>query len=208
MLICAKMERSRSSPLNDFRLRFWRLFFSFSFSIWLSDRLDFLLQTASSSSSTILVYLSFFQNFLIHSKKFIAKRCDPDSFKCKPIRFKCLLMIFLLSTMSIFNCGRWLVNWFTVSVAFRLSECSVDFEINILQSGNFSCICDLKFRSLFNVSLDVEKTLTLTFRPPPHDPSSKTPLAVHSPTTDVVFFDHCHFSVVIFSLAVLLWSFF
>ena len=65
-------------------------------------------------------------------------------------------MIFLLSTMSIFNCSRWLVNWFTVYVTFPLSEHSVGVEINTLQSGNFYCISDLKFRSLFNISLDVE----------------------------------------------------
>ena len=150
------MGRSGFSSLNDFRLIFWLLFFSFSLSIWLLDRLAVLLQIASSSSSTILAYLSFFQNFLIRSKKFIAKRRESDSFKCKPFRLKCLLMIFLLSTMSIFNCSRWLVNWFTVSVAFPLSERSVGVEINTLQSGNFSCISDLKFRSLFNISLDVE----------------------------------------------------
>ena len=218
------------------------MFFSFLLSMWLLDRLDVLLQIASSSSSTILAYLSFFQNFLIRSKKSIAKRRDHDLFKCKPFRLKCLLMIFLLSTMSIFNCSRWLVNWFTVSVAFPLSERSVGVEINTLQSGNFSCISDLKFRSLFNISLDVEwyasfvpawtmmwlgffwsngmiwwfksstvapgKFLTLTFRPPPHNPSSKTPLMIESPTINILFFGHFPFSVVIFSLAALLWRLF
>ena len=61
------MGRSGFSSLNDFRLIFWFLFFSFSLSIWLLDRLAILLQIASSSSSTIVVYLSFFQNFLIRS---------------------------------------------------------------------------------------------------------------------------------------------
>ena len=150
------MGRSGLSSLKDFRLIFWRIFFSFSLSIWLLDRLDFLLQIASSSSSTIFAYLLFFQNFLISSKKFIAKRRDPDSVECKTFRIKCLLMIFLLSTMSIFNCNRWLVNSFTVSVAFPLSKSSVGFEISTLQSVNFSCISDLKSRSLFNTSLDVE----------------------------------------------------
>ena len=146
------MGRSEFSSLKDFRLIFWRIFFFFSLSIWLLDRLDFLLQIASSSSSTIFAYLLFLQNFLISSKKFIAKRCDPDSVECKTF----LLMIFLLSTMSIFNCNRWLVKSFTVSVAFPLSKSSVGFEISTLQSGNFSCISDLKSRSLFNTSLDVE----------------------------------------------------
>ena len=150
------MGRSGFSSLNDFRLIFWLLFFSFSLSIWLLDRLAVLLQIASSSSSTILTYLSFFQNFLIRSKKFIAKRRESDSFKCKPFRLKCLLMIFLLSTMSIFNCSRWLVIWFTISVAFPLSKRSVGVKINTLLSGNFSDISDLKCRSLFNISLDVE----------------------------------------------------
>ena len=110
MLICAKIGRLFLSSLNHFRLIFWHLSFSLSLSIWLLDRLDFLLQIASSSSSTIPAYLSFFQNFLMRSKKFLAKRRDPDSFKCKPFPLKCLLMIFLLSTMSIFNCSRWLGN--------------------------------------------------------------------------------------------------
>ena len=132
------------------------MFFSFPLSIWLLDRLAVLLLIASSSSSTILAYLSFFQIFLIGSKKFIAKRREPYLFKCKPFWHKCLLMIFLLSTISIFNCSRWLVNWFTVSVVFPLSERRVGVEMNTLQSGNFFCISDLKFRSLFNISLDVE----------------------------------------------------
>ena len=131
------------------------MFFSFPLSIWLLDRLAVLLLIASSSSSTILVYLSFFQIFLIGSKKFIAKRREPYSFKCKPFRHKCLLMIFLLSTISIFNCSRLLVDWFTVSVAFPLSEHSVVVEINTLQ-GNLSCISHLKFTSLFYISLDVK----------------------------------------------------
>ena len=135
------MGRLGFSSLNDFRLIFWRLSFSFSLSIWLLDRLDFLLQIPSLSSSAILAYLSFFQNFLIQSKKFIAK---------------CLLMIFLLSTMSIFNCSRWLVNWSTVNVAFPLSGRNVGVKINTLQSGNFSCMSDLKFRNLFNIPLEVE----------------------------------------------------
>ena len=118
--------------------------------------MGFLPQIASSSSSMIFVYFSFFQNFLIRSKKFIAKRRDPNSFKCKQFRLKCLLMMLLLSTMSIFNCSRWLVNWFTISVAVPLSERSVGVEINTLQSGIFSCISDLKFRSFFKISLNVE----------------------------------------------------
>ena len=102
------MGRSGFSSLNDFRLIFWILFFSFSLLIWLLDRLAVLLQIASSSFSAILASLSFFQNFLIRSKKFIAKQREPDSFKRKPFRLKCLLMIFLLSTMSVFICSRWL----------------------------------------------------------------------------------------------------
>ena len=149
------MGQSGFSSLKYFRFIFWCLFFSVSLSMWLFNRLDFLLQIASSSSSTILAYLSFFQSFLIRSIKFIANRRDLDSFKCKPLRLKCLLMIFLLSTISIFNCSRLLVDWFTVSVAFPLSEHSVVVEINTLQ-GNLSCISHLKFTSLFYISLDVK----------------------------------------------------
>ena len=109
-----------------------------------------------SSSSAILAYPSFFQNFLIRTKKIIAKRRDPDSFRCEPFRLKFLLMIFLLSALSIFHCSRGLVNSFKVRDAFPLFEHSVGVKIYTLQSGNFSCISDLKFRSLFNIFLDVE----------------------------------------------------
>ena len=44
------------------------------------------------------------------------------------------------------------------------------------------------------------KFLTLTFQPPPHNPSSKIPLMIESPTINVAFFGLCPFSVVIFSL--------
>ena len=60
MLICKKTRRLGFSSLNDFRMIFWRLSFSLSLLIWLLDRLDFLRQIASSSSSAILAYLSFF----------------------------------------------------------------------------------------------------------------------------------------------------
>ena len=150
--------------------------------------------------------------------------------------------ISIISIMSMFNCSRWLVNWFTISVAFPLSERSVGLEIITLQSGNFSCVSNLELRRLFNISLDVEwyasfvpawtmmwlgffwsngmiwwfksstvapgKFLTLTFWPAPHNPSCKTPLIIESLTINVVFFGHCPFSVVIFSLAALLWTLF
>ena len=88
MLTCGKMGWLGFPSVKHFRLMFWRFPFSLSLSIWLLDRLYFLLQMASSSSSVILAYLSFFQIFLIHSKKFIVKRRDPDSFKFKPLRLK------------------------------------------------------------------------------------------------------------------------
>ena len=103
-IICAKVGRVRFSSLNYFGLKFGH----FLFNMRLLDRLGLLLQITNLSSSTILSYLSFFQNFLLRSKKFIANRCGPDSFKRKP--FKCLLVKFLLSTMSIFNHSRWFVN--------------------------------------------------------------------------------------------------
>ena len=240
MLICAKMGRLRFFSFNDFRLIFSRLFFSLSLSIWLSDRLDFLLQIGSSPSSAVLAYISFFQKFLIISTKFIAKRRDPDSFKCKPLRLKCLL-IFLLWTMSIFNCSRWLVNWFYSKHYLLIIWTQCWFQNNTLQSGNFSCISDLKFRSLFNISVDVEwyvslvpawtiwlgffwsngimwwfkssmvapgKFLTLTLHTLTHNASCKTPLMIESPSINFMLFGHCPFSVVIFSLAVLLWKLF
>ena len=131
LLICVKMGRLRFSSLNDFRLTFGHLSFSLSLSTWLLDKLYFSLQMVSSSSSMILAYLSVFQSSLVPSKTFIAKHHDPDSFRCKSFRLKCLLVIFLLSTTS-FNCSKWLANWFTVSVAFSLSDRSVGVEIYTL----------------------------------------------------------------------------
>ena len=52
------------------------------------------------------MYLSFFQKFLLRPKKIIAKLCDPESFKCKPFRLKCLLMTFLLCKYLIVADGR------------------------------------------------------------------------------------------------------
>ena len=109
MLICAKMGRLRFSSFNNFRLTFGHLSSSLLLSALLLDKLDFLLQIASLSSSTIFAHLSFFQNFLIRSEKFNAKRRDPDSCKCKPFQLKCLMVIFVLLTMSIFTYSRWLV---------------------------------------------------------------------------------------------------
>ena len=133
--ICAKMRRLGFSSLNDFRSIFWCLSLSFSLSILLLDILDFSIQIANSFPSAILVCLSFFQNFLIRFKKFIAKPRDTDSFKCKLFRVKCALMIFLLSTiinisLSIFNWSRWLVHWLTKSnqlmVFFSLMGVTID----------------------------------------------------------------------------------
>ena len=99
MLIYAKMRRSGFSFFDDFRFLFCSMFFSFSLSIYLLDRFDFLLQIASSFSSLIIPYLSSFQNFLIRSKKFVAKQYDPDSFKCKPFKLKCFF-----DDISVINC--------------------------------------------------------------------------------------------------------
>ena len=105
ILIFAKMGRLRYSSFNDFRLIFWYLSFSLSLSTWLLDRLDFLLKISSSYSSVILAYVSFFQNFLICSKKFIAKCRDPDSFKCKP--FATQMFIDDISIINYVNIWLW-----------------------------------------------------------------------------------------------------
>ena len=122
MLIWPKMGRLGFSSQKDFRFIFWRLSFHLSFSTWLLDRSNFLLQIVNSSSLAILAYLPFFQKFLIRFNEFIAKRRDSDSVQYKSLRLKCVLMIFLLSTISIFNCSRWLVNWFIVSVVFPMDS--------------------------------------------------------------------------------------
>ena len=75
-----KMKQLRFPSLNKFRLTFGHLCFCLLPSAWLLDRLDILLHIVSSSSSTILLYLSFFQSFLIRSKKIIANHRDPNSF--------------------------------------------------------------------------------------------------------------------------------
>ena len=118
MLNCPKIGRLRFSSLNHFRLTFGHL----SFSLIVKEIEFFVLQIVTTSSSGILVYLWFFQSFLIHSKKIISKRSDPDSFKYKPFRLKFLLVILLLLIMPILNCSRWLVNWLAVRVAFPLSD--------------------------------------------------------------------------------------
>ena len=133
MLICAKMGWLKFSSLNDFRLTFGHLSFFLSLSTWLLDRFNFLPQIASSSSSTMLVYLSFFQNFSVRSKKFIAAYRDPDSLKCKPFWLKCLLVI-----------CRYLIVPDGLLIIFPLSDHNVGVKIYTLQAGNFSCVDVLK----------------------------------------------------------------
>ena len=159
-------------------------------------------------------------------------------FKCNASRLKFLLVIFLLSTKSIFGCSRWLVSWFTVSVAFQLSDHSIGAEIYPLQAGNFSSISILKFRNLFIISLDVERVVSFVpacimtwpgffgvtkwygdsnhqtshqknFQHLDHlQKASKAPLVMESLTINTVHFGNCLFAAVIFFLAVLLWTLF
>ena len=68
-----------------------------------------------------------FQNFRNLEIMFLVSKFEPDWFKCKPLRPKCLLVIFLLSRVSIFKFSRWLVNCLTVSAALPLSDLKIIF---------------------------------------------------------------------------------
>ena len=70
--------------------------------------------------------------------KLFANWVVPEKFKCSPLIPVCRLVIFVLSTISVFNWRRWFVSWLTVKSAFPSSDLTVGVEIATLQSGTCS----------------------------------------------------------------------
>ena len=92
---------------------------------------------------------------------YLVNKLKPDWFKWRPLRLKCLPVMFLLSRASIFKFTRWLVNCLTVSAALPLSDLSVGVEIVIFASCNFSWMKDFNWSNLFKISLDVNLIASL-----------------------------------------------
>ena len=95
------------------------------------------------------------QNVFIFTKNFLASWLHPKTLRCKPLRLRCLPVIFLLSVMLISICKRWFVKWETVRASFPLSVRMIDVDNQTSQSG-LSLAIDFKFKSLFKISLDVD----------------------------------------------------
>ena len=76
-----------------------------------------------------------------------------EKFKWSPLIPMCQLVIFVLSTISVFTWWRWFVSWLTVKPAFLLSELTVRVEISTLQSGT----CWLT--SFLNSAIDLKSPL-------------------------------------------------
>ena len=86
---------------------------------------------------------------------FFASWLHPETFRCKPLRLRCLPVIFLLSMMLVFNCKRWFVKWETVRASFPLSVRMVGVDNQTSQSGLISLPMDFKFKNLFKIYLDL-----------------------------------------------------
>ena len=82
--------------------------------------------------------LWFFKFFSIVFGKFLLKRFEPDWFKCKALPPRCLIFIFLLFSVSIFNCKRFFGSWLTVTCALPSSVRNVGIEIKTLHVGKLS----------------------------------------------------------------------
>ena len=110
--------------------------------------------------SRILFFLiqehpSFIQIFLMTFAKFFANWVVPEKFKWSHLIPMCRLVIFVLSTTSVFNWRRWFVSWLTVNPAFPSSDLTVHAEIFTLQSGTWSVTIFFEFSNWFKISLDV-----------------------------------------------------
>ena len=88
-------------------------------------------------------------------------KLEPQWFTLRPLRFKCLPAMFLLSRILIVKFIRWLVNCLTVSTALPFSDLSVGLEILNSVSGEFSWMKDYNWNNLFKLSLDVNLTVSL-----------------------------------------------
>ena len=88
---------------------------------------------------------------------FFARQVETALFKWRPLRPKCLLVIFLLSSISMCKSNKWLSRFLTVSVALRLPDLIVGLENITSVLGKVSLIRVFCFRSLSKISLDVER---------------------------------------------------
>ena len=88
---------------------------------------------------------------------FFARRVEPALFKWRPLRLRCLLVMFLLSSISMFKSNMWSHRFLTVSAALPLSDLTVGVENVTSVSGKVSLIRVFSFRSLSKISLDVER---------------------------------------------------
>ena len=86
---------------------------------------------------------------------FFARRVEPALFKWRPLRPKCLLVMFLLSSISMFKSNKWPHRFLTVSAALPLSDLIVGVENVTSVSGKVSLIRVFSFRSVSKISLDI-----------------------------------------------------
>ena len=92
-----------------------------------------------------------FQNVRNLEIMFFVCKLEPNWFKWRRLQFKCLIVMFLLSRISVFKYIRWLVNCLTVSATLPLSDFSVGAEIIISASGKFSWIKYFNWGNLFKI---------------------------------------------------------
>ena len=88
---------------------------------------------------------------------FFARRVEPALFKWKLLRTKCLLVMFLFSSISTFEPNKWSHRFLTVSADLPLFHLRVGVENVTSVSSKVSWIRVLSFRSLSKISLDVER---------------------------------------------------
>ena len=88
---------------------------------------------------------------------FFARRVEPALFKWRPLRPKCLLVMFLLSSISMFKSIKWSQRFFTDSAALPLSDLKIGVENVTSVLGKVSLIRVISFRSFFKISLHVER---------------------------------------------------
>ena len=108
---------------------------------------------------------SLIQIFSMTCVKFFANGVVLEKFEWSPLIPVCRLVIFVLSTVSIFNGRRWFVSWLTVNPALTSSDLTVGVEIIALQSGT----CSLKNSVIIKLSnwskISLEANLLASFVP-------------------------------------------
>ena len=92
---------------------------------------------------------------------FFARRAETALFKWRPLRPKCLLVMFLLSSTSMFKSKKWSHRFLTASAALPLSDILVGVKNGTSVSGKVSLIRVFSFGSLSKIPLDVEEVAYL-----------------------------------------------